>query len=113
MSRNDAHPALYAPNITHSQHDPNGGPEHFVPEGWEDFDRGLCPCGEAVMWNQVDERWEPERSLRVFVLTPSEAVAARDMLALGNDGSVPFAYDMVDRQLRLQDEIENYTEDTE
>lgn len=103
-----AHPALHTPSGTHSIHTPGGGPEHFVPEGWEDFNRGICPCGEVVVWNEATDTWEADRQMRVFVLSATESIAVRDMLELSSDGNVPFAYDMIERQLRLQDEIEEF-----
>lgn len=75
MSRSSRHPALYA--VDHHSDEP-GLREHFVPEGWEETDRGICPCGEAVIWNEAAQRWDPDRSLVVFVLTEAEAQHLRD-----------------------------------
>jgi ParB family chromosome partitioning protein len=56
---------------------PVGG-RHFVPVGWEETDRGLCPCGEAVRWDPSLERWVPDRTLVVLVLTEAEYQHLRD-----------------------------------
>jgi hypothetical protein len=129
MSRDDAHPALHTPPIGLHSNTMGNGPEvklHYVPEGWEDFDRGICPCGEVVVWKEGDEivvpgnemanvpdimaggQWVPDRTMRVLVLTPTERLAVMDMLALSYDGDVPETRDEVMRQLQLQDETEGF-----
>ena len=55
----------------------NAGNRHFVPEGWEDTDRGICPaCGQTVRWMAYDDegggRWEPDGTLTVLVVTEEE-----------------------------------------
>lgn len=115
MSRDNAHPALHTPperqHISPHSNIMGNDPElrkHFVPEGWEDFDRGICPCGEVVVWNASNDRWVANRQMRVLVLTQRETAAVEDMLALGKDDDVPTTRDMVHRQLELQDEVEAY-----
>lgn len=52
--------------------------EHYVREGWDDFDVGICPvCAVPVRWNKASEAWLEDRSLRVFVLSGDEAHAVR------------------------------------
>lgn len=47
--------------------------EHYVPEGWDELDRGLCPhCGQTVTWNEEAERWDLDPTLTVLVLTKDE-----------------------------------------
>ena len=64
--RCDSHPALHEP----SSHPGTG---HFVPESWDVFDRGICPCGEAVRWDESEDIWVKDRSLVIFVLEREEA----------------------------------------
>lgn len=74
---------------------------HFVPEGWEDLDRGICPvCGTPVSWNSEAEVWDFDPTLRVLVLEPHEVERLRKL-------TVPT---MVRTQLALQDEIQGYME---
>ena len=110
MSRDSAHPALHTPPMNGDEFlDRTTRPHnHLVPEGWEDFNRGICPCGEVVVWNTSQELWVADRQMRVLVLTQRETRAVEDMLALGNDGDVPTTRRMVGRQLLLQDEVETY-----
>jgi hypothetical protein len=68
--RDDAHPGLHRPfGEGHSQD------KHFVPEGWEDTNRGACPCGELVRWDEETDGWVPDRTLRLLVLERDEANA--------------------------------------
>lgn len=93
MSRDDAHPALHTPPL-----EPHN--VHYVPEGWEDFDRGVCPCGEVVVWNESGNIWLVARDYRVLVMSPDEvALLRRSLIPSG-----------VRAQLALQDEIESYEE---
>jgi hypothetical protein len=101
VSRDIAHPALHTPPF-----DPHIA--HFVPEGWEDFDRGLCPCGEAVTYDNENEMWVPDRSLRVLVLTKDEASAVLDMVLVEDGDDQSEERMAVQAQLDLQDEIEGY-----
>lgn len=55
---------------------------HFVPEGWESLDRGQCVCGTLVSWDETTETWEPDETLRAFVLTQDEVLALVDSLSL-------------------------------
>lgn len=121
MSR-DAHPAMYAPyQRFHAEK-----PDHFVPEGWEDLGRGLCPCGEAVRWSDEVEAWVRDRTLRVLILTPDEVASVKDRLrraglnaawddVVQDPSSTIFARGggQVPRQLDLQDEIAAFQAGTE
>jgi hypothetical protein len=86
MAETMSHPALYA----WQGHDPDFSKDHFVPEGWEDLDLGLCPRGEAVRWDADRDHWVVDRTLRVVVVRQEE----RDLVSA-------FGY-----QLDLQDDIE-------
>lgn len=66
--RDEAHPALHDPPSR-----PHGREDHYVPDGWDERGRGICPCGEAVRWSARRDLWVPDRSLRVLVLTKHEA----------------------------------------
>lgn len=101
MSRDNAHPALHTPPVGRHQSDPT---RHFVPEGWEDFDRGLCPCGEAVIWDATQDRWVVDRSLRVLVLTPDEVKALTAMDSRDPTYTAGLVETIV-RQIGLQDEV--------
>lgn len=93
------HPALSA-NGSHGT-DADDAPErHYVPEGWEELDRGVCPCGELVRWDEAAERWIPDRALRVLVLTEAEAETLR--AAAPADLALTVA-----RQLILNESIED------
>ena len=90
-----SHPALHEPSsIAHGRRD------HFVPDGWDDLERGLCPCGEAVTWDHVSERWEADDLLVVLVLTRAEADTITDRLSRAG---ASFALDAVERQRAVQD----------
>lgn len=53
--------------------------EHFVPEGWEELDRGICPkCGQTVAWDEAAEKWRVDATLTVLVLTAAEYRHLRD-----------------------------------
>lgn len=57
----------------HTWTDENGKVAHFVPEGWEDLDRGICPgCGCTVTWNHHTAEWVLEPALTVLVLGQGE-----------------------------------------
>lgn len=98
--RPNAHPAMY-PAETGTHPTSPTDPGHLVPEGWESFDVGLCPCGEAVRWDGATDRWVPDRTLRVLVLTPGDAGYIRAFTS-GN------GYAHVSAQLDAQDEIAAY-----
>lgn len=103
-----AHPALHTPPAYTPEL--GSGHDHYVAEGWEDFNVGLCPCGEAVRWDgglvidgpdgpEVEGGWVPDRTLRVLVLTAEEALMVVDGL--------PYATTlarMVRDQLDIQEE---------
>lgn len=67
------HPALHEP-VDIATHE-----RHFVPDGWDDLDRGICPCGELVRWTGTG--WTVDRSLVAFVLTRDEATMMRWLVA--------------------------------
>jgi len=59
------HPALYpAMTPTHT----HGLGQHFVPEGWEDLEKGICPCGTVVQWDRVNERWDEWHTAYVLIV---------------------------------------------
>lgn len=93
------HPALHD-GITHEY--PGKGPGHFVPEGWEDLEVGICPCGEAVRWNGELEQWEPDRTLTILVLDQGEVASVLDRLRrAGTTKALP----TIERQLELNKEF--------
>lgn len=94
MSRDMAHPALHTPPLRRRH-------KHFVPEGWETLDRGCCPCGEVVVWDENRDRWQPDRTMRVLVLTPAE-IKRLPMIEI--DILVP----TIGYQLELQNEVQSY-----
>lgn len=109
--RDDAHPALHSPtagdhrSVFISPHSNIMGnspslKDHFVPEGWEDHNRGICPCGEVVVWNESGQVWLKARDYRVLVMSPDE-------VALLRRGLIPSE---VRAQLALQDEMTEYME---
>jgi hypothetical protein len=104
MSRDDAHPALHSPGVPHQQL-ATGGPGHYVPEGWEDLNRGICPCGEVVFWSEGLDQWLPARAFRVLVLTPDEITALR------RSQMPTLLKEQIEQQLDLQDEVEGYTKE--
>jgi hypothetical protein len=58
-----------------------GPPTHFVPESWEDLNRGICPqCGRTVSWDDETERWKIDPTLAVFVLGEDEISTADNAL---------------------------------
>jgi hypothetical protein len=61
------HPALYPTSTTGGHHadDPTG---HFVAEGLEDLNVGICPCGNVVVWDELAERWLPDPEKIVLIL---------------------------------------------
>lgn len=62
-----------------SMHTAITGPDHFVPEGWDDLNRGICPrCGLTVVWNPEVEQWLPSDDLVVLVLHREEFQKIRD-----------------------------------
>lgn len=72
----ESHPALH-PNpgyhlLASDEAGTDGTGRHFVPAGWEDADRGVCPCGELVAWDGPSLSWIPDRSLRLLILTQHE-----------------------------------------
>jgi len=79
VSAGESHPALHPNNGYHlvagdagnEPADPGEG-RHFVPVGWEEVDRGICPCGEVVRWEDSTERWVADRSLRVLILDEAQ-----------------------------------------
>lgn len=68
MSLDTAHPALHTPPMLPHE-------DHYVPDGWDGIERGICPCGEAVTWDAEVDRWEVDRTLVVLVLTHDETLA--------------------------------------
>ena len=47
--------------------------EHFVPDGWEDLDVGICPtCGRTIRWDFERQAWVNDPSLTVLVLKEAE-----------------------------------------
>lgn len=73
----ESHPALH-PNpgyhlLASDRTGTDGNGRHFVPNGWDEADRGVCPCGELVIWDEASKSWIPDRSLRLLVLTQHEA----------------------------------------
>ncbi len=78
MTYGVSHPALH-PGITHDY--PGPEPGHFVPEGWEELNRGICPCGEVVTWNGPSDQWVPDRSMKVLVLTGQELSRIDEIIA--------------------------------
>lgn len=99
----DTHPAL--PETTARSHR-----DHYVARGWEDLDRGLCSCGEAVRWDPAIDSWVPDRNLIVLVLTRDEVM---DLInpddeefeapaITTRDGSVRTAESMVADQYELE-----------
>lgn len=89
------HQALHD-GIPHNYPEP-GNPGHFVPEGWDDLDRGICPCGEIVVWDEATDRWNPDRSMVVLVLTAIEAKQL-EIYALSFNKDL---HDVIDRELSL------------
>jgi hypothetical protein len=92
VSRSDSHPALHEPSSAI-----HGDEDHFVPDGWDDVERGLCPCGEAVAWDEKTELWVPDRSLRVLVLTTEEVEhirAAVDLKTFPMDTAALLAFEL-------------------
>lgn len=56
---------------------------HFVPEAWEDLNRGICPqCGRTVRWEERLTAWVVDPSLTVLVLTDEEVRHVRIGLVL-------------------------------
>lgn len=100
MNFDQQHPALYPG----APHPPETQPEiHFVPEGWEHFDIGICPCGAVVRWDNNGGRWTPMPTARVLVLTREDVEYLRT--TLGKD--IP--EHLLD-QIALQDELDLYDE---
>ena len=91
-----SHPAMHPAGSIHAS--TADGP-HFVPVGWEEADRGLCPCGEAVRWDESTALWIPERTLVVFVLTADEAAHLRHDALMIED-----LEPMLDLQLALNED---------
>lgn len=102
------HPALHDPAA--SSHVGDAAPEadqhHFVPNGWEPVDAGICPCGEAVRWDAAAGRWIPDRSLVVLVLTADQARHLRDDALMVED-----LEPVLDLQLWLNTEPEHDHDD--
>ena len=88
-----SHPALFPTYFTHEA-------GHLVPEAWDDMDRGLCPCGEAVSWDGPTETWRPDRTLRALVLTKDEIRTVRARLREAGFRA------QIDLQLGIQEEFE-------
>lgn len=75
---------------------------HFVPEGWEELDRGVCPrCGSTVVWEASSDLWREDASLRVLVLT---AVETRTLTVLA--GMHPALLNQIGSQIGLQDDAQ-------
>lgn len=90
-----------------NEHGAITGEDHFVPEGWDELDRGICPrCGRTVLWNPATEKWEADESLVVLVLLDGEVKAidnALDWLSMRAEPArnAEFARDQVQRQYEL------------
>lgn len=110
MSINVLHPALYANPGYHLVSGDNGElpdgelARHFVPEGWEELDRGICPCGEVVAWDEKAEVWVPDRSLRVLILTQAETETLWSL----SDHDLS---ETINRQLHYNEPVEEDDED--
>lgn len=56
-----------------NDHGPTTGNDHYVPEGWDELERGICPrCGQTVRWDETTDAWVVDDSLTVLVLTEDE-----------------------------------------
>lgn len=70
--------------------------EHFVPEGWDEADVGICPdCGRTVRWDEKRDAWVTAPDLRVLVLDPDEVEWVRHYAG-------PTLRAQIDRQLEVQ-----------
>lgn len=109
MSTPESHPALH-PNpgyhlLASDEAGTDGTGRHFVPSGWEDADRGVCPCGELVAWDGPSLSWIPDRSLRLLVLTTEEAkvVSEDGMTSQSRDRALQ---EVIEHQLSLNEEVD-------
>lgn len=79
-----------------TRHGTAGNP-HFVPEGWEDLDRGICPgCGLTVSWCAegvesplAPEGWYHDETLTVLVLTEDEVRWLAEDPRIGTEHGIP------------------------
>lgn len=70
---------------------------HYVPEGWEEANVGVCPhCDNTVRWDEDGESWVTDRTLRVLVLTSDEADAVRRSVSWLALESIRYQLDMQD-----------------
>ena len=96
---NDSYVGLHGRDPYDTGHDKTTGPDHFVPEFWEDLNRGICPrCGRTVTWNEERDRWLPDDSLTVLVLTEEEI----DTIALVAAGLPSFKKTGLPEMIRRQ-----------
>ena len=98
---NDDYTGLHGRDPYDTGHNETTGPDHFVPEHWEDLNRGICPrCGRTVVWDEAKDRWIPDPHLTVFVLTQEEC---EKLAALINDpAQVDSAAEKTREQLERQ-----------
>ena len=95
-----SHPALHPSSSSYHASGDARYSDHFVPNGWEAGDRGICPCGEVVAW-RADGRWIPDRTLVVLILTADEAKHLRDDALMIED-----LEPIIDQQLYLNTDPE-------
>jgi len=81
---------------------------HFVPEGWEEADRGICPrCGRTVRWDADSAEWILEPTMRVLVLTATEADVALGALDFAGrqDADADDLRELVELMVSIQEPI--------
>jgi hypothetical protein len=60
--------------------------DHYVIEPWDDIDeRGICPCGEIVVWNAETERWDAAPEMRVILVTDAEIDRVDDLVVIARE----------------------------
>lgn len=83
----------------HTWADADGSVRHYVPEDWEDLDRGICPeCGRTVRWDEGADAWVLDPSLTVLVLTEEESQLAIGLLRAYHAGNTDELALMMERQ---------------
>ena len=69
----DLYTGVFGRSLNDNDHGPRTAYDHFVPEGWDEINRGICPrCGKPVSWNEAIDQWMHDPTLTVLILTRHE-----------------------------------------